>query len=78
MDLSTLIGALRGGHETTIDRATGKKTHRYYSPKLSAARQRQITKMMPTKLREYQLHNKEADLGLTDRRSYSEFARDQE
>ncbi len=77
MDLSTLIGALRGGHETTIDRA-GNKTQRYFTPQLSPARQRQIAKMMPTKLREYQLHNKEADLGLTNRKSYSEFARDQE
>lgn len=63
-----LIGALRGGHETVIDRKTGKTTDRYWSTAKGKKPE------MPKNLREYQLHNQEAMLGLQPKKTYSEWS----
>jgi hypothetical protein len=67
--IKNLIGALRGGHEVTLKR-DGTREDRYWSSREDPGR-----KPKGKKLRDYQLHNQEAMLGLQDKQSYSEWAK---
>lgn len=67
-----LIQALRGGSETVIDRNTGKiKSQRFFSPN-----EGRNSPAMPRNMREYQLHNQEAMLGLQPKKTYEEWSKE--
>lgn len=69
MELRHLIEALRGGSEGTIDPKTGKTVYRHFSTNSG----KKMKDRLPKGLRDYQLHNQEATLGIGEKESYAEW-----